>query len=160
MTKIIVGAFYRYKNLGDNDFADGELLKLIGDDGDGIPRVQSLFSGREMWVKEEELILFDDYPSSYGIEVDDEPLLPIHAELAAYDAVSEEVDMVNHPPHYANKNPETIDMIRSILTKEEFIGGLKWQILKYRDRAHEKGQLEQDMAKAKFYYDLLLEVQG
>ena len=66
-----------------------------------------------------------------------------------------EPDMVNHPPHYTNKNPETIDMIRAVLTKEEFIGGLKWHILRYRDRAHDKGNLEQDMAKAKFYYDLL-----
>ena len=69
-----------------------------------------------------------------------------------------EPDMVNHPPHYANKNPETINMIRAVLTEEEFIGGLKWQILKYRDRAHDKGNYEQDMAKAKFYYDLLQEV--
>ena len=66
--------------------------------------------------------------------------------------------MVNHPPHYANKDPETINMIRAVLTEEEFIGGLKWQILKYRDRAHDKGNYEQDMAKAKFYYDLLQEV--
>ena len=69
-----------------------------------------------------------------------------------------EPDMVNHPPHYANKDPETINMIRAVLTEEEFIGGLKWQILKYRDRAHDKGNYEQDMAKAKFYYDLLQEV--
>ena len=69
-----------------------------------------------------------------------------------------EPDMVNHPPHYANKDPETINMIRAVLTEEEFIGGLKWQILKYRDRAHDKGDYEQDMAKAKFYYDLLQEV--
>lgn len=69
-----------------------------------------------------------------------------------------EPDMVNHPPHYANKDPETINMIRAVLTEEEFIGGLKWQILKYRDRAHDKGSYEQDMAKAKFYYDLLQEV--
>lgn len=69
-----------------------------------------------------------------------------------------EPDMVNHPPHYANKDPETINMIRAVLTEEEFIGGLKWQILKYRDRAHDKGNYEHDMAKAKFYYDLLQEV--
>ena len=36
-----------------------------------------------------------------------------------------EPDMVNHPPHYANKDPETINMIRAVLTEEEFIGGLK-----------------------------------
>ena len=77
------------------------------------------------------------------------------ANLAGEQAI---IDMVNHPPHYANKTPETIQMIRAVLTKEEFIGYCKGQILKYRDRAHDKGNLEQDMAKAKFYYDLLEEV--
>lgn len=79
-------------------------------------------------------------------------------EIKVIDLKIEEPDMVNHPPHYANKNPETIEMIRAVLTKKEFIGYCKGQILKYRDRAHDKGNLEQDMAKAKFYYDLLMEV--
>jgi len=96
-----------------------------------------------------------------SINISDKP-----ESLRGKDPIQEEVkrlqdnlklsDMVNHPPHYANKTPETIDMIRAVLTKEEFIGGLKWQILKYRDRAHDKGELERDMAKAKFYYDLLI----
>ena len=66
-----------------------------------------------------------------------------------------EPDMVNHPPHYANKDPETIKMIEAILPPVEFIGGLKWQILKYRDRAGDKWDKEEDLKKAKFYYDHL-----
>ena len=91
----------------------------------------------------------------------DEELSPLEPELLRQREqffADSEPDMVNHPPHYANKDPETINMIRAVLTEEEFIGGLKWQILKYRDRAHDKGNYEQDMAKAKFYYDLLQEV--
>ena len=86
-----------------------------------------------------------------------------HSQSLASDLnidLNAEPDMVNHPPHYANKDPETIQMIRAVLTKEEFIGYCKGQILKYRDRAHDKGNLEQDMAKAKFYYDLLEEVRN
>lgn len=100
-----------------------------------------------------------------GEEVDDlacddelSPLEPEQLRQREQFFTDSEPDMVNHPPHYANKNPETINMIRAVLTEEEFIGGLKWQILKYRDRAHDKGNYEQDMAKAKFYYDLLQEV--
>lgn len=91
---------------------------------------------------------------------DDElrPLEPEQLRQREQFFADSEPDMVNHPPHYANKDPETINMIRAVLTEEEFIGGLKWQILEYRDRAHDKGNYEQDMAKAKFYYDLLQEV--
>ena len=91
----------------------------------------------------------------------DEELSPLEPEQLRQREqffIDGEPDMVNHPPHYANKDTETINMIRAVLTEEEFIGGLKWQILKYRDRAHDKGSYEQDMAKAKFYYDLLQEV--
>jgi hypothetical protein len=66
-----------------------------------------------------------------------------------------EPDMVNHPPHYADKDPETIKMIEAVLPPVEFIGGLKWQILKYRDRAGDKWDKEEDLKKAKFYYDYL-----
>ena len=100
----------------------------------------------------------DDRTVEWALEFELSPLEPEQLRQREQFFSDSEPDMVNHPPHYANKNPETINMIRAVLTEEEFIGGLKWQILKYRDRAHDKGNYEQDMAKAKFYYDLLQEV--
>lgn len=100
----------------------------------------------------------DDRTVEWAFEFELSPLEPEQLRRREQFFTDSEPDMVNHPPHYANKDPETINMIRAVLTEEEFIGGLKWQILKYRDRAHDKGNYEQDMAKAKFYYDLLQEV--
>ena len=54
------------------------------------------------------------------------PLEPEHLRQREQFFTDGEPDMVNHPPHYANKDPETINMIRAVLTEEEFIGGLKW----------------------------------
>lgn len=70
------------------------------------------------------------------------------------------VDMVNHPPHYNHGGIESIDVIRMCLTKKEFKGYLKGQVLKYRERAPYKGNQEQDYAKAKFYYDMLMEMEA
>ena len=44
-----------------------------------------------------------------------------------------EVDIVNQPPHY-KKGIETIKVIRSKLTMEEYIGYLRGTIIKYITR--------------------------
>ena len=66
-------------------------------------------------------------------------------------------DPVNSPSHYQHGGIETIDIIRSMLTAEEFRGYLKGNILKYRERAMFKGKTDEDYAKAKKYYDWLKE---
>ena len=66
-------------------------------------------------------------------------------------------DPVNSPSHYMHGGVETIDIIRSMLTPEEFRGYLKGNILKYRERAMFKGKTDEDYAKAKKYYDWLRE---
>lgn len=67
-------------------------------------------------------------------------------------------DPVEHPQHYMHGDIETIEIIRSMLTPEEFRGYLKGNILKYRERAPYKGKTDEDYAKAKKYYDWLKEV--
>lgn len=62
-------------------------------------------------------------------------------------------DLVNHPDHYNKGGIETLDIIKMSLTKEEYKGYLKGNILKYRERAQFKGNAEQDYAKARFYFD-------
>ena len=68
-------------------------------------------------------------------------------------------DLVNKPDHYNVGGIETIDIIKSMLTVEEYKGYLKGNLLKYRERAEHKGNAEQDYAKAKKYYDWLEELQ-
>lgn len=78
------------------------------------------------------------------------------------DEPGESEDAVNHPSHYNHGGVETIEIIKCQLTPEEFKGYLKGNILKYRDRHPYKGKAEEDLAKAKWYYDRLKqeEVQG
>jgi len=73
------------------------------------------------------------------------------------DFFNAEPDMVNHPPHYQIGGIETFEIIKTMLTREELIGYLKGQILKYRERAAYKGHQEEDWAKARWYYERLQE---
>ena len=68
------------------------------------------------------------------------------------------MDNVKAPSHYMIGGVETKEIIKIMLTKEEFIGYCKGNIIKYRERAQFKGNTEQDYAKAVEYMNWLEEV--
>lgn len=47
-------------------------------------------------------------------------------------------DAVNHPPHYTDGGIETIDFIRAKLSRDEFLGMCKGNVMKYVSRAGRK----------------------
>lgn len=66
-------------------------------------------------------------------------------------------DAVNHPKHYKLfPGQEAIDIIQAALTPEEFRGYLKGNALKYRLRAGNKDDLQQDIDKAEWYRSRLI----
>ena len=40
-------------------------------------------------------------------------------------------DPVNHPAHYTSGEKEFLDVAKDMLSEEEFIGGIKFNIFKY-----------------------------
>ena len=68
----------------------------------------------------------------------------------------EEVDEVNHPPHYLVGGIEVIDYIKAKLTPEEFRGYLKGNVIKYISRADHKNGIV-DWNKADWYVDRYVE---
>ena len=68
-----------------------------------------------------------------------------------YKYEEERPDQVNNPLHYSVGGYEAIDVIRAKLTPEEYIGGLKWQIMKYVMRANYKSHHKEDLLKAAWY---------
>jgi predicted transcriptional regulator len=68
-------------------------------------------------------------------------------------------EKVNSPAHYNSGSVECIDAIKSMLTKEEFIGFLRGNILKYQWRYKQKNGAE-DLKKAQWYFDKLKEKEG
>ena len=65
-------------------------------------------------------------------------------------------DAVN-PDHYKIGGIETIDYLRAKLSPEEFAGYCRGNALKYISRAGHKDNADQDLAKARWYLDRLLE---
>jgi predicted transcriptional regulator len=68
-------------------------------------------------------------------------------------------EAVNSPPHYNSGKVECIDAIESMLTKEEFIGYLRGNILKYQWRYKLKNGAE-DIKKAQWYLNRLIATEG
>jgi len=67
-------------------------------------------------------------------------------------------DVVNSPSHYQTfPNQEAIDIIKQVLTKEEFAGYCKGNFLKYKLRAGDKDDVGIDVAKAQVYQRWLME---
>tara|TARA_R110000744_G_scaffold121347_1_gene225966 strand:- start:81 stop:371 length:291 start_codon:yes stop_codon:yes gene_type:complete len=69
-----------------------------------------------------------------------------------------EPDVVNHPKHY-NHNEygiECIDAIQASMSKEEFRGYLKGNALKYQWRYGYKSKPEEDLLKAEWYLNKLI----
>lgn len=66
-------------------------------------------------------------------------------------------NMVDHPPHYNATSIETIDIIQSV-TKDGFEAYLQGNILKYVCRYRYKDNAVEDLGKARWYLNRLIEV--
>ena len=66
-------------------------------------------------------------------------------------------DNVNSPAHYTTGGIETIDFIKAKLSKEEFIGYCKGNVLKYITRSRLKGNELEDLQKAEVYLKWAIE---
>jgi|TARA_R100001086_G_scaffold124513_1_gene64286 hypothetical protein len=65
-------------------------------------------------------------------------------------------DMVNHPPHYNQHGVECIDAIKAT-TGDNFKDYLKGNIMKYLWRFDYKGKPIEDLQKARWYLDKLID---
>ena len=66
-----------------------------------------------------------------------------------------EFDNVNRPAHYASGEIECIDAIRAQMSKEEYQGYLRGNVVKYMWRWRDKGGVE-SLRKAKWYLERLI----
>ena len=101
--------------------------------------------------------LLKEYPISFGLVYS--ALCKITGEKPADGKPEEKTnDMVQHPAHYTSGGIECIDALNSMMQgyKTADTGALAWQIVKYIWRAPLKGNMPQDLNKAKFYLDRLI----
>mgnify|MGYP003116690823 CR=1 FL=1 len=83
---------------------------------------------------------------------------PYHHETDHIANVAKQLDdNVNSPSHYNSGAVECIDAIEAMLSPEEYTGYLRGNSLKYRWRFRYKGKPVEDLHKANWYEDKLLE---
>lgn len=80
-------------------------------------------------------------------------------QQAKADAGKLEIDMVNHPAHYTAGNVECIDALESMSMgyHDAVQAALAWQVVKYIWRSPLKGKQLEDLRKARFYLNRLIE---
>lgn len=66
-------------------------------------------------------------------------------------------DAVNHPSHYTSGGIECIEAIKASMSPEEFHGYLKGNSIKYLWRYRLKCRAKEDLQKAQWYLNRLLE---
>jgi hypothetical protein len=66
-------------------------------------------------------------------------------------------DVVNHPTHYTSGSIECIDAIKASMGQEKFNGYLKGNIIKYIWRYELKQNPVQDLEKAQWYLNRLIQ---
>ena len=67
-------------------------------------------------------------------------------------------DRVNSPPHYTiGDGIECIEYIKQVLTPEQFKGYCHGNVIKYQHRHGYKGNPIEDMEKAEWYLEKMLE---
>ena len=79
-----------------------------------------------------------------------------HEEYMRRMAEGPKPDMVNRPPHYNSAEIEAIDAIRAA-TGDGFQFHLQGTVLKYLWRYRYKGKPLEDLKKARWYLDRLIE---
>lgn len=85
------------------------------------------------------------------------------AEKFTYELPEKSNESVNHPSHYNHGGRETIDDIKDHLSGSDwdaYQGGLLFNVYKYIDRAPYKGKRLEDLKKAAWYLNKLIEEVG
>lgn len=67
-------------------------------------------------------------------------------------------DPVNHPIHYTRGGIECLDALEASMSPIEYAGFLKGQVFKYIWRYRLKGKPSEDLKKARFYLDRLIQI--
>ena len=72
---------------------------------------------------------------------------------------SKELDLINNPSHYNTGDIECIEAIQASMTTRQFQGYLKGNVMKYIWRHEYKGKMLNDLRKANWYLNKLIETQ-
>lgn len=125
-----------------------------------VVKACSQFNGDIVWTVEDahreqhhttdRFILLDEFEKVRG-------WYQVPVETASEEPVEPQFNDVTSPEHYASGGIEPMDFYRANFTDEEFIGAMKFNVIKYVHRHTLKGTPVKDLKKAKQYLEWLIE---
>ena len=119
-------------------------MSIDDESPDAWTRINKKYKYQVHWGEEEE----DNAPNDH----------PLYGDKLVHDVYSLEpaLDMVDNPPHYNNGSIECIEAIEAMLSKDEYIGYLRGNALKYMWRFRYKSKPFEDLRKARWYEERLM----
>lgn len=132
----------------------GEIWEVILDSPEKTPyRFLALMEikHRQSWFTEE-----GDYLYGHDEEDGDDLICKVVECKSQFKKEQIETDAIN-PSHYKHNGIETIDYMKAVSTEEEFKGHLRLTAIKYISRLGKKDCPKQEIKKAIWYLNKLLE---
>jgi len=120
---------------------------------DAWTRINKKYGYQVHWDEEEEE---DNAPNDHPLYGDKFVHDVFSVESAPVYIAESAPDMVDNPPHYNNGSIECIEAIEAMLNKDEYIGYLRGNALKYRWRFRYKKKPFEDLRKARWYEERLM----
>jgi hypothetical protein len=141
----------RFMLAGHSWLPKGTIVRLIEDNGSHQPLFETVPAhgvvGMKVYLS---LPLVSQQTSSSG--PDSVPFV----DTVTVTQYVEPFDSVEKPAHYASGEIECIDAMRAQMSKEEFEGHMKGNVIKYMWRWRDKGGVE-SLKKARWYLNKLIE---
>jgi len=126
----------------------GEIWEVIGVTEEGTYPFSARSGNREAWFAKN-----GRYTVVEGRESSDDLIFKLVESDGSDD---QSVDAIN-PSHYKHNGIETIDYMKAVSTEEEFKGHLRLTAIKYISRLGKKDCPKQEIKKAIWYLNKLLE---
>ena len=127
-------------------------MSIDDESPDAWTRINKKYKYQVHWGEEEE----DNAPNEHPLYGDKYVHDVFSVESAPAYIAESAPDMVDNPPHYNNGSIECIEAIEAMLNKEEYIGYLRGNALKYRWRFRYKKKPFEDLRKARWYEERLM----
>jgi len=144
-------------NSSYHGFCNGDIVVIDKEDG-GNYHAYLFQNPSEAWFvlqyDIEPFIALPEQQTKSPMEVVDKYYEDLVKDIMKPEVVED--DPVESPSHYSSDKIECVDYLKDNMPFEAYIGGLEWNVKKYLHRWRRKGKPVEDLKKARWYLDRLI----
>jgi len=142
-------------NKCSHSFGIGDIVVIESFKGGGVYSASSFeYPGEEWYVHEDDVTFFMDPKLQTPMEIVDKYYQDLVKDIM--DTPQAKDDPVESPSHYSSDKIECVDYLKDNMPFEAYLGGLEWNVKKYLHRWRRKGKPVEDLRKASWYLNRLI----